>query len=908
MKKKRTKAFCAAVAGITLALVFCFTAVACKSTVHVWQPPAETDVNAYGFTAVDGKINFDYEEIPAETKIFFVSPFGNNANDGLTLKSAVYSVKQAQQRVRDYLAGGGEGNCAIMLDNGEYFLSGTMDISYSDVPQNGKLFIRSINPNGATISGSKRVDNLTVTEITDERLGRVWKIPCENGINQLYINEDYAIRARYPDVGEQLRLLNWDEVTKQIIIDKEDVKDFSDEELKGSTFVAEIMWAESYIRVGEVLRGEKTANVVPVPSDISVFSRSTPQARERQSYHLENSRAFLTARGEFWYSETEKIVYYLPYESETLDNTVIRIPQTEELLRVKGNGEFPIDGVNIEGVNFMYAGNTNIDGKIGNQANKDDGQNKRFAGTINDGRPYSAVTMEFVQNARIVGNKFACLGGGALDFTVGVQDTEVSKNLFRSVGGSGILSGVIHYSIDMVDTEEITFIKNLTIKDNYFTDIAWQEYGGCAICLNYCVNAKITKNTVTNTKYTGISVGWGWSDDAYPFLMNNEISYNRISCAINLMSDGSAIYLVGCQPDSKVFSNYIEYVYDSPWKYPNDMVEFWHVKWGLSAIYLDEGVGGTGEDDKVKVYNNYIYKGDVRHFFTYNAKTDEDLRPLFETISIEEKNQQSVKDGSGADRQAFREIYGKAKIFGFYVEDAASVTVFGEALDSKTCALILKGKNGRFTVLSANDVIGWAENEITFKTENYSSGEAFILCKDGTTSNRFILSLNVDVQYEKYDRFVNEWGGPTGLKGLLTDKMDLKKDGFNASSSMPGWPPRDIADGNNFTGWSADADDTDPWVSFELDGMSTIRKFVLYARDGEDQIICRKNFEIHGYDAYGNDLLLFTIGDEEAFPHGGALVINVEDSEYADRIFKSFKICRTPDNHDYLFVAEVAII
>lgn len=907
MKRKSKRSLFTVFLGLLVAAVMCVTAIGCKNSVQIWQPSEETDVNVYGAAAFDGSISYDYEKVSSDAFTVYVSPRGNNANDGRSLYSSVCSVRQAQVLVRDYLSAGGSGDCVIVLADGEYFLAGAMNIESSDVPTDGKLYIRAATPNGATISGSRRVDNSTVVEIeNDEKLGRVWKIPCDNAINQLYVNEDYAIRARYPDAGEQLRLLNWDNTVKQILIDKEDIKDFSDEEIKGSSFVAEIMWAESYIRIDDVVRGEKIANIVPVSADIGVFARTSPIAKERQSYHLENSRAFLSARGEFWYSEDEAVVYYLPHESETLQNTVIRIPYTEELLKIKGNAENPIDGVNIEGINFMYAGNAHIDGKIGNQANKDDGQNKRFANTANDGRPYSAVTLEYVQNARIGGNKFACLGGGALDFTEGVQNTEVSKNLFRSIGGNGILAGAIHYSIDMVGEEEITYIKDITIKDNYFHDIAWQEYGGCAVCLNYSLNGKITHNTINNTKYSAISVGWGWSNDAYPFLAGNEISYNRISCAINLMSDGSAIYLVGCQPYSEVFGNYIEYIYDSPWKFPNDAREFGHVKWGLSAIYLDQGVGGTNEEDKVRVYNNYIFEGDADHFFTGNAKVGSDLKPLYEITEIAKENQQTVKDDSGADGYTFKSIYAKAKIFGCYTENENKATVFGEALDGEKCALILKGKDGRFTALAAQDVLSWTKDKIVFNTENYSSGEAFILSSDGTTSNRLFLSLNVNVQYEKYDRFVDEWGGLSGLARLLTRSQGIKN--FEASSSLPGWPPSNIYDDNTFTGWSADDGDTNPWITFELDGMSTIRRFMIYARDGVDQPECRKNFEIHGYNENGEDLLLFKAEDEEAFPSGGVLVVNVEESEFADTIFRSFKICRPEGNDEYFFIAEVAII
>ena len=915
MKTKRSKTLFTTLSVIVLAMVMCFTAVACKSSVNIWQPSDETDASAYGATALDGDINFDYETIPREALRIYVSPQGNNANGGLSPKTAVYSIKQAQIIARNYIAMGMFNDCAIILADGEYFLSSTMEIGYSDVPTGGKLFLRSENPNGATITGSKRVNKSTVVEIeNDEKLGRVWKIPYsgENPVQQLYINEDYATRARYPDAGEQLRLLNWDNALKRIIIDVNDLADFSNEDLIGSSFVAEIMWAESYIRIKDIVRDEKTARIETFSQDMGVFARTSPSVMPRQSYYFENSKAFLNERGEFWYSEDEKVIYYLPRESETLENTVIRVPYTEELLKIKGDINYPINGINIEGINFMYSGNAHLDGKLGNQANKDDGINKRFSGSSNDGRPYSAVTLEYVKNARIVGNKFACLGGGALDFTEGVQYSEVSKNLFRSVGGNAILGGAIHYSIDMVKRQEGAYIKDIVVEDNYFNDIAWQEYGGCAVCLNYCLNGKVSYNTINNTKYSAISVGWGWSNDAYPFLANNEISYNRISCPINLMSDGSAIYLVGCQPNSEVFSNYIEYIYDSPWKFPNDMKEFDHPKWGLSAIYLDQGVGGTGADDKVRVYNNYIFEGDAEHFFTGNAKYDDKYKPLFEITEIEENNKQTVKDESGADKKVFRSIYGKAKIFGSYIENETQVTVFGEALKSDNCILVLKNKEGKLTALDANDVVYWSKNKITFKTENYSSGEAFILSRDGTTSNRLILTLNVNVQYEKYDRFTQEWDGQKGLALLVATQLGLDPDGYKSSSVESGWPESNIYDDNTFTGWSCAFDDTNPWILFKLKKEYKISWFILYARDGEDQEMCRKHLEIYGYDKDGNDYLLFaTEGDNPAYLAGGALIINVAESEYKDVIFSSFKICRpegVAEEDAYLFIAEVAII
>ncbi|MBP5466829.1 MAG: right-handed parallel beta-helix repeat-containing protein [Clostridia bacterium] len=894
-----------AIIGVITATVFAITSAAC-SGISVWQLADASEVNSYGATPLNGAINYEYVPVAGDAYVIYVSPDGDNANDGRTRETAVSSIKQAQVLTRAYVAGGGNGDCVITLADGEYFLSGEMNIAYADVANGNRLFIRAENSGKATVSGSRRVNKSDIEEVSDEKLGRVWKIPCADSVNQLYVGDDYAIRARYPDSGEYLRLLNWDDAPKKIIIDSKDIEGFAAEDFEGSTFVAQIMWAESYLRIDGIQNKGDVSHVAVKSEDLGVFGRSSPQNKERQSYHFENSKAFLSVAGEFFYDGDESVIYYLPYPSQTVENTTVRIPYTEGLLSLKGSGGlYPVSNVYIEGLNFKYTGNAHIDGKIGNQVNKDDGSNKRDPGTLNDGRPYSAISLEYAENITFAGNTFAVMGGGAIDFVEGTQNITVSKNMFRSVGGNGILGGAIHYEIGMVKTGEATLVKDVRIENNYFTDIAWQEYGGCAVALNYCLNGVISHNTINNTRYTGISVGWGWSEDAYPFLANNKISYNYISGAINLLSDGSAIYLVGCQPDSEVFENYIENIYDSVWKFPNDVLEHEHAKWALSAIYLDQGVGGTDADDKVRVYDNCIYGGDVQHYFTDNAKSGH-----FEISEISSRKKSKVKKAAGADRATFENVYSQKKIFGFYMDSETKATVFGEALDSKDSVLVLRGKDGNFTQLYANDVISWDGDKIEFLTENYSSGEAFLLNKDGTTSYRLFLTLNTDRFYSQRGRFNEEWGDFSGLARLRTLRLDLRQGGFKASSTLPGWSPRDIDDNNTYTGWSSGPGDTNPWISFELDGMSTIDKFIVYARTGNaDQPECRRNFEIHGYDENGADILLFSVsGDDEAYPPFGSLVIDVSGTEYKDTVFQGFKICRPEGNSDYFFIAEVAIL
>lgn len=889
------------VAGLTILTMGCSSI----SNGGIYQ--ISDDISAYGSNdSVFEEISVPYQECNADFTVY-VSSNGSNENDGTTLETAVSSVKQAQVLVRKYLESGGTGDCQILLGDGEYFLSSPLALTKQDVANGNKLYIRAINANQATLSGAKKVSADSIEEVEDKELGRVWKIPCMEEINQLYIDNSYAVRARFPDAGEELRLLNWDTTMKNIIIDATDIEGFETSDFEGSTLFASIMWSESYLRVSNVEDNGKTAAVNLIPADLSVFSRTTPQIKERQSYHFENAKAFLSTYGEWYYAADEGVVYYIPYENETLENTTVRIPYTEELLTVAGSETTSVEGISVEGINFKWTGNRHVDGKIGNQANKDDGVNKRFAGTHHDGRPIAGVSLQFAKDIVFSGNIFACMGGGAVDFVEGVHNATVEKNMFYGIGGNGVFTGPIAYGVDIVSTEEATFIKNIKVENNYFHDIAWQEYGGCAVIFNYAVDSVISHNTINNAKYSGISVGWGWQNSELPFLQNVEVSFNKVTNVLSHMSDGGAIYLVGCQPNSTVKNNYINHVFNSVYKFPNDLSEGSQIMWATAGIYLDQGVGGMTAEDMVQVTDNVIVEEHVESqvYNTHNAKAD-----CYKIKDPKESDVETIEAEAGVKEEGFTLLPKAAVLYGSHTESKEQISVYGENLGSSSeSVVVVKDKDGKFTQVSSKHMISWTDSQITFETENYASGDVFVLHKSGMTSNKIYATCNVDEDYCMYSRFEDEWGGFSGLARLITQRQDLRMDGFACSSTMAGWPANAIDDSYQGTGWSSDSGDPNPWISFELDGISTVEKIVIYARAGINQEECRRNFNVYGIDAQGNEHLVYAADkDTPVFEADGLLVIDVSETEFKDTVFRGFRIGRPEGDDTYFFVAEIAVI
>lgn len=856
--------------------------------------------------------------VPYETTEFaltvHVSPSGDDGNDGKD--APVKTVKRAQTVVRDYFAAGNEGNVCIELADGEYFVESPIALTNEDTLR-GKLYIRSEHAGKATISGAKRIDRADIAEVNDEKLGRVWKISYDGTVNQLYLNGNYGIRARYPDAGTELRLLNWDDPMKKIYIDSDHIKDFTPEDIAGSTMFVSIMWAESYLRVeGIENRGKDTA-VSLIPADRTIFERGNPNKYARQSYHFENSKAFLTSRGEWYYDAEEKTILYLPFDGETLDNTVVRVPESGQLLTITGAANYPVSGVTVEGVAFRYTSNDAVDGRLNGQSNKDD----RHAEDPTCGRPVAAVLCNFVKDITFRGNIFACTGSTAVDLYKGADNVVIEKNIFHAVGGSGVLTGDVDYNIDNMSSDPATFLVNLNISENFLTDTCWQILGGSSINLNYAADSKVSHNTIYDNPYIGISVGWGWRTEAYPFLRNVEVSYNRVLNTMNFLSDGGGIYLVGAQPYSTVAHNYVANLFNSVYKFCEDIGPNAHPWWSTCGIYFDSGTGGVAEDDDVTAVDNWVDEEtvDIMKYGTNNAKQQN-----FTVTEPAASEKDRIFRESGVTENGFTILPKRAFLTGCHTESAEVSAVYGENLgDKRDNGLVVMGKDGTYVQLAAKDILSWTDTCVRFKTKDYVSGLAWIITPE-YISNTIKVTFNVDKDYEMHGQFNEKWGGISGLTRLLAMGQDLKN--FTASSSDGIWEAKMIADGYTGTGWSSTTEDPFPWVGFELDIPATVEQVVLFSRtDIECQESLRRDFRIVGIPAVGEEVELFKCGHVPCFGAGDMFALRIPE-QYEMTYWKGFRIERTRTRDDadyeqfgedevaafdedfYFFVAEVMVI
>jgi nitrous oxidase accessory protein NosD len=156
-----------------------------------------------------------------------------------------------------------------------------------------------------------------------------------------------------------------------------------------------------------------------------------------------------------------------------------------------------------------------------------------------------------------------------------VSDIEVIGNRFQDLSAGGI---AVDSFLDVRPADPRLVCRDILIANNLIRDIGVDYRSSVGIFAGFVSRTRIEHNEIYDAPYTGISVGWGWTDETTA-LGDNRIVGNRIGRAMMLMADGGGIYTLSKQPGTVIRENYVHDLIRSPWagEFP------------IAGIYLDEG-------------------------------------------------------------------------------------------------------------------------------------------------------------------------------------------------------------------------------------------------------------------------------------------------------------------------------
>jgi len=552
---------------------------------------------------------------PARAVDIFVAVNGSDLNDG-SKEKPLASVAAALRKARELrrLNDPGIANgIHIIIKGGVYNLYEPLMIKSEDAGTAlSPTYIGAATNETPIFSGGSGISNWKLLTAKVPGLpvvaqGKVWvaDVPLTAGrlseFRQLWVNDAKAVRAKSMNGDLMDRILSWDKKEQTCWIPTP--KTLPVQNIDGVEMFIHQWWAIAILRIRKMeVSGDSTKLFFHQPESKIQSEHPWPapwisKETGNSAFYLTNALQFLDEPGEWYLDIANHKIYYWPKTNENMLTANVVAPTLETLVKIEGTIDSPVKNIYFKGISFQHTGwlRPSQHGHVPHQAGMymTDAYKLRPAGTKDNpkldnqawiGRPAAAVEINFAEQTGFENCRFEHLASTGLDYNKAVHDNLVKGNLFKDIGGTAILAGVyadagreIHLPYNPKDEREVC--DKMVISNNLITDATNEDWSCVGIGLGFTKNSSVENNEVENVSYTGISIGWGWSQAANA-MKNNIISKNKIHHYGKHNYDCSGIYTLSAQPNSFITENYIDSIYKAPYA---------HLPSHWFYLYTDEG-------------------------------------------------------------------------------------------------------------------------------------------------------------------------------------------------------------------------------------------------------------------------------------------------------------------------------
>ena len=542
----------------------------------------------------------------------WISPKGSDFNDGTrqspkaTLTSALRQAREWRRTEDNRIQGG----ITIYMEGGTYAFHEPVFIRPEDSgTKESPTVIRSVGDEKVILSGGISIKGW-------KKQGKVWvaDVPAFNGrpldFRQLWVNGKKAVRARDVEDFEKMnRICSVDEKNEILYVPAVSIRRLIDNKgnlkAKYAEMVLHQMWCVANLRIRSVeVQGDSAAIRFHQPESRIQFEHPWPRPMvttngHNSAFYLTNARELQDVPGEWYHDIDARKVYYYPREGEKMQEAEVIVPAVETLVRVEGTLDRPVCHIRFEKITFSYttwmrpsekghvplqAGMYLTDGYRIDPKMQRDYLNHPLDNQGWLGRPAAAVRVVAARQIDFERCRFEHLGSTGLDYEEAVQGGVVRGCLFRDIAGNGLLVGSFspaahetHLPYDPADRREVCTQQQ--INNCYFTEIGNEDWGCLAIAAGYVGDVNIEHNEISEVPYSGISLGWGWTQTVN-CMRNNRVHANLIHHYAKHMYDVAGIYTLGSQPKSYVTENCVHSIYKPG--YVHDPNHWFY-------LYTDEG-------------------------------------------------------------------------------------------------------------------------------------------------------------------------------------------------------------------------------------------------------------------------------------------------------------------------------
>lgn len=542
----------------------------------------------------------------------WISPKGSDFNDGTrqspkaTLTSALRQAREWRRTEDNRIQGG----ITIYMEGGTYAFHEPVFIRPEDSgTKESPTIIRSVGDEKVILSGGISIKGW-------KKQGKVWvaDVPAFNGrpldFRQLWVNGKKAVRARDVEDFEKMnRICSVDEKNEILYVPAVSIRRLIDNKgnlkAKYAEMVLHQMWCVANLRIRSVeVQGDSAAIRFHQPESRIQFEHPWPRPMvttdgHNSAFYLTNARELQDVPGEWYHDIDARKVYYYLREGEKMQEAEVIVPAVETLVRVEGTLDRPVCHIRFEKITFSYTTwmRPSEKGHVPLQAvmyltdgyRIDPKMQRNYLNHPLDnqgwlGRPAAAVRVVAARQIDFERCRFEHLGSTGLDYEEAVQGGVVRGCLFRDIAGNGLLVGSFspaahetHLPYDPADRREVCTQQQ--INNCYFTEIGNEDWGCLAIAAGYVGDVNIEHNEISEVPYSGISLGWGWTQTVN-CMRNNRVHANLIHHYAKHMYDVAGIYTLGSQPKSYVTENCVHSIYKPG--YVHDPNHWFY-------LYTDEG-------------------------------------------------------------------------------------------------------------------------------------------------------------------------------------------------------------------------------------------------------------------------------------------------------------------------------
>ena len=542
----------------------------------------------------------------------WISPKGSDFNDGTrqspkaTLTSALRQAREWRRTEDNRIQGG----ITIYMEGGTYAFHEPVFIRPEDSgTKESPTIIRSVGDEKVILSGGISINGW-------KKQGKVWvaDVPAFNGrpldFRQLWVNGKKAVRARDVEDFEKMnRICSVDEKNEILYVPAVSIRRLIDNKgnlkAKYAEMVLHQMWCVANLRIRSVeVQGDSAAIRFHQPESRIQFEHLWPRPMvttdgHNSAFYLTNARELQDVPGEWYHDIDARKVYYYPREGEKMQEAEVIVPAVETLVRVEGTVDRPVCHIRFEKITFSYTTwmRPSEKGHVPLQAGMyltdgyriDPKMQRNYLNHPLDnqgwlGRPAAAVRVVAAKQIDFERCRFEHLGSTGLGYEEAVQGGVVRGCLFRDIAGNGLLVGSFspaahetHLPYNPADRREVCTQQQ--INNCYFTEIGNEDWGCLAIAAGYVGDVNIEHNEISEVPYSGISLGWGWTQTVN-CMRNNRVHANLIHHYAKHMYDVAGIYTLGSQPKSYVTENCVHSIYKPG--YVHDPNHWFY-------LYTDEG-------------------------------------------------------------------------------------------------------------------------------------------------------------------------------------------------------------------------------------------------------------------------------------------------------------------------------